>query len=152
MNSNVKIRDVIISTIAHATESYEKVEKALINIIDPDLKNIYQSRIFYEDTTGYYKDPIRIYRLKISGDDSERVVKWIMSRLSKSEFETILLSLEDRYDKRSRRMFIRLSKQDAFLGEISLGFDDDIIHVSIGVSNVRSVKDLEDYLRNMVSK
>ena len=75
-----------------------------------------------------------------------------MSKLSKSEFETILLSLEDRYDKRSRRMFIRLSKQDAFLGEISLGFDDDIIHVSIGVSNVRSVKDLEDYLRNMVSK
>ncbi|MGC9009584.1 MAG: RNA-binding domain-containing protein [Sulfolobales archaeon] len=152
MNSNVKIRDVIISTIAHATESYEKVEKALINIIDPDLRNIYQNKLFYEDTTGYYKDPIRIYRLKISGEDSERVVKWIMSKLSKSEFETILLSLEDRYDKRSRRMFIRLSKQDAFLGEISLGFDDDIIHVSIGVSNVRSVRDLENYLRSMVSK
>jgi RNA binding exosome subunit len=148
----VKIRDVIISTIAHATESYEKVEKALLNIIDPDLRNIYQNKLFYEDTTGYYKDPIRIYRLKISGEDSERVVKWIMNKLSKSEFETILLSLEDRYDKRSRRMFIRLSKQDAFLGEISLGFDDDIIHVSIGVSNIRSVKDLENYLRSMVSK
>jgi len=152
VSNNVKIRDVIISTIAHATESYEKVEEALINIVAPDLRDTYRGRLHYENATGYYKDPIRVYRLKISGEDSVQVIKWIMNKLSKSEFETILLSLEDRYDKKSKRMFIRLAKQDAFLGEISLGFDDDIIHVSIGVSNVKTIKDLENYLRDMVNK
>ncbi len=152
MSSVIRIRDVVISTIAHATESFEKVEEAIMNIITPDLRDLYRSKITYEDTIGYYKDPIRVYRLKISQRDSDQVIKWILGKLSRSEFEILLLSLEDRYDKKSRRIFIRLSKQDAFLGEVSLGFDDDIIHISIGVSNVKSIKDLENYLRSMVSK
>lgn len=151
-SKEVEVRDLEISTIAHATEDYSKVERAVLNILPPDLRDLYANRIEYQDTLGHYKNPIRLYRLEISGKDSLEILKWILGRLSRSEFETLLLSLEDRFDKRDRRFFIRLSKQDAYLGEIALGFDDDIIRVSIGISRVKSLRDLENFLRELVSK
>ena len=148
----IKAINIEISSIAHATEDPEKVLIAILNILPEDLRGFIRERIEYTDTYGHYKDPIRIYRIKIENNDAEKILSYILNRLSSSEKEILLLSLEDRYDPSTRKLFIRLSKQDAYKGEVSIGFDDDIIRIAVGISGAKNIKDLENYLRSLIKK
>lgn len=147
-----RVGGIEISCIAHATEDYDKVLEALLNTVPPHLRDLVRERVLYEDLLGHYKDPIRVYRVRVSGGEALEVLKWILGRMSRSDYELLLLSLEDRFDASSKRVYIRISKQDAYRGEISLGFDDDVIRVVVTVSGIGDVRGLEEFLREVLSR
>ncbi|MEM4033004.1 MAG: RNA-binding domain-containing protein, partial [Zestosphaera sp.] len=55
-------------------------------------------------------------------------------------------TLHRRVGSKNSIIYLRLSKQDAFSGNIMLMDGDDVIRVSATVVGVRSLKDLHDYV------
>ncbi|MEZ0290558.1 MAG: RNA-binding domain-containing protein [Sulfolobales archaeon] len=146
---NLEIIGVEISCIAHATEDYDKVLQAILNTSSPGLRDLLRKNISYEDTLGHYKDPIRIYRAKLEREYAYEYLSHILTRLSRSEFEIVLLSLEERYDPRENKVYLRISKQDAYRNSISLAFDDDMIRVVTTLRGPRSVPLVERFIRSL---
>ncbi|MEM0043364.1 MAG: RNA-binding domain-containing protein [Sulfolobales archaeon] len=140
---------VEISCIAHATEDYNKVVQAILNTAPEGIRDLLKNKLSYEDTQGYYKDPIRIYRARLEKKEAQEYIAHIIRRLSKAEFEVLILALEERYDPRDGRLYIRISKQDAFRNIISLAFDDDVIRLVATLAGTRDVKKVEEFLRSL---
>ncbi len=137
-----------ISTIAHATEDLSKVLVAMKNTIPKDLWGEFEKIVGIDTLEGHYGNPVTRIVARFRGRGAEHVARHIFSRFEKADFETLVYTLDRRFDGRGR-IFIRISKQDAFLGRIRLMDGDDIIRVMLTIPGARSVADVERVLRSL---
>lgn len=143
----VEISRAIIYTHSHATEDLDKVKQAIYNILPPNLKN----RITIEQETieGYYKNII--YRLKVilERDDAIEFVRNLLNLMSKTDKDTLINTIEIRYNRKSNEIYIRLNKQDAYLGMITLYDGDDAIKIVITFTHKRSLEDIRKLMESL---
>uniref|UniRef100_A0A7C5UVZ9 Exosome protein n=1 Tax=Ignisphaera aggregans TaxID=334771 RepID=A0A7C5UVZ9_9CREN len=148
MNRKIELSEVILSTHCHATEDLEKVKKALMNSIPLELRSI--ADVHSETLHGYHGNPIVKLEVRFKGDDAFNVVKYIISMLSDVDKRYLLNSLDMRYNRKDNKLFLRLDKQEAYLGNISLYEGDDSIKVSISFSMIRSIDAVKEFLERML--
>jgi RNA binding exosome subunit len=138
------IKKLELRVYVHATESREKVLSAIKNIIPVEYME--KAKIVEEEYEGHYGNPIHVITVTIEGvPDSEKLLRHIVDKLSKADRTVVASSLEERVD-RNGTLYLRLSKQDAFLGNLIIYDSDDVVRIAVGYSGKRR-KAIEDYRR-----
>jgi len=123
-----RVSSVTLETFCHATEDVEKVERAILNLLPSDLRS---SAEFEEcRLEGHYGNPITILRAVLRGEEAERAVEELFSRMDEFDKKIVLESLERRLDS-SSNLYLRFDKQRALLGSPRLLQGDDVIKVIV---------------------
>jgi len=112
------IASLAFRTFVHATEDEDKVEQALRFVSGAE-------EITKKASEGYHGNPITVLEARIS---RSREIKAFLSSLSMDEVRHIREGLDSRMDEESM-FFLRLDKQAAYQGNITLANHDDIISV-----------------------
>ena len=140
------VRSVKLRVSVHATESEERVVKALLEALPEDLRG--SVRIEREEYSGHYGNPIIILSVNVEDPkDADRVLSYLLSRLGETDRRLLAASLEDRVDKEGS-LYFRLSKQDAYQGRLTVYEADDVIRVRVGYQGRRK-RALEEYRRRI---
>jgi len=134
------VKSLEIVAHCHATEEPERVRQALLNVLPPPIRDAV--KIEEEHLEGYYHNPILRMRIAIGEDLALSVLKYIVCQLSDSDRRYLELTLEQRYDRKSNRLFVRLDKQEAYLGSLTLNDGSDTIRVAISFSIARSLEEV----------
>jgi RNA binding exosome subunit len=143
-----KIERLEISAIAHATEDLDRVIAALKNAIPRDLWNELERSMKILSLEGYYGNPVTRIVAVLKGKEAENAVKHILLSIDRSDFETLVFTLDRRFDGKGR-VFIRLSKQDAYLGKLRIAEGDDVLKIVITLPGARRIEDVEKALRSL---
>ncbi len=125
----------------HATESKEKVLQALLNLFPEDVRE--ELVIEEEMYEGHYGNPIVVLTARLEGENARKALESILSRMRAADIRYLEGSLDERVDK-SGAMYFRVSKQDAYLGEVSIYEADDVIRISVHYHGGRR-KALKEY-------
>jgi hypothetical protein len=128
-----------MEVFSHATEEPTKVLKALFSLIPQN----YRSRLEVKEEAvrGYFKNPIIIYRAKLT---KRQEVDETLSYIAKDVVEEDKVHLGKEIDRRvddSGKLFLRLDKQAAYAGTISVKQDDDAIKLVIRFSGYPARKE-----------
>ena len=130
-------KSVAISTIAHATESEERLKDAL-NLFIPE-----EIEIESEEAEGHYGDSKVIFKVDIENRPDIRYF-WdrILEMLNDEERDWLKRNAVDRIAD-DCRLYLRFDKQ-FLISEESLRFSDsgDVIHVRINVAAYPAKKDI----------
>ncbi len=125
-----RVRNLELAVHAHATEDEGKVLEALLRLVPEDVRA--RARVEKSSLEGHHGNPIVRLRLILEGEDAEKTVRHIAGLLDETDKMILDTSFEQRYDERSGRLFLRFSKQDAYLGRLRLMDGDDVVRVVIG--------------------
>ncbi|MEM1655339.1 MAG: RNA-binding domain-containing protein [Nitrososphaerota archaeon] len=145
-----RIEKLIIQVLCHATEDREKVLRAVGNVLSGAADKISVSS---ETLKGYYGDPVTIMRIYLLDENAcEEVFLRILSSLSGLEREE-LWSERAKKGKHGGKLYIRLDKQEAFLGRIRQS-DKDPIRIVVEVRGSMDAlrKRLEERLREIEAR
>lgn len=128
-------------TYCHATESLEKVKKALFFIIGDDVE------VEEEEAEGYFGNPILILTGKISRN---REMDSFFDRLPESDIETLVDEIPRRVDDRCN-FYIRFDKEKAYEEEVEFCQGSNTIRTrarveSYPASRENAMEKLERYL------
>ena len=111
------VREVEISTFSHATEDEERVENAITNLLPEENRDLWLTR---KTLKGYHGDPITIVTGKIrTKKGATGVLRRVVQELSSLDQQRLLDELEERLDD-GGNLYIRLDKQNAYLGKVRL--------------------------------
>jgi len=140
MDREVKLVSVEYAVFVHATEDFDKVIKAVENLMPPKLRD--RKRVEVEETYGHYENPIRIARTSFRNPEyAAQALTWIWSRLSDEDKARLTRDLDLHLDNKSK-FYMRFDKQEAFLGYVKLSSGDDVIKVVFSFKGSReAVKD-----------
>lgn len=144
----VGISRIVISTHSHDTEDIDKVEQALFNIFPPSLRS--RISIVRETIHGFYGNIINRLKIMLEGSEAIEFLKHLFNVLSNTDKNIIINTIESRYSRKSNELFIRLNKQEAYLGIVTLYEGDDAIKISISFSIQRSVEAVRELLNSLV--
>ncbi len=143
----MKLR-IDLHTTCHATESEEKVTRAVLNLIPPSIRS--KVKVKKLQAKGYYGNPITRITVSIRGEQALETLRYILSSMDSSDRRLLLLSLPSRTDKYGN-VYIRLSKQDAVLGKPTVFDGDDIIKVVLH-TGFHSISDVKKFLETMLGE
>lgn len=147
----VRVVEVELSTNCHATEEPEKVATALRNLLPPQLRS--GASIEEQVLTGYYGNPIRRMRIRVRGRDAEEVLRHILRSMDDTDREVLFSTLESRFDPRGSRLYLRVGKQDAYLGRIRLYDGSDAVRVVASFAHARNrVDDVRSFLKSLLGE
>ncbi|MHC1586383.1 MAG: RNA-binding domain-containing protein [Candidatus Hecatellaceae archaeon] len=120
-----------IRALAHATENPEKVCKALEAIAPQEvLGEMEASR---QSLEGHYGNPIILITLRTRKRAlAGKILVNLFQRLSKPDRSLLLASLDGRIDE-GGNLYLRLDKQEAYLGRVKLG-EADPLRVKVKLS------------------
>ncbi|HUS78833.1 MAG TPA: RNA-binding domain-containing protein [Patescibacteria group bacterium] len=118
---SVGVTWVQLSVLAHATDDLDKVEGAMLNVVDE-----VEVRLRRRDLKGYYKDPITLVSAEIKRKKAARgVFEHVIRSLSSLDVNTLLDEIDERTDE-SGNLYLRLDKQKALRGVLTLNRSDPI--------------------------
>jgi len=125
------VRTISFSVIQHYTESREKVLKAILTLIPDRLTERYSKNVSISSYKGFHGNIItRIELIVDKRRDSTDVFTHIVCSLSPGERVLLVNSISERRDS-SGNLYIRFSKQDAYMGYIRLAEGDETIRVVV---------------------
>lgn len=117
------IHNVTLRAIAQATESEERVKKALsLFLFDNEIETI--------KTEGHYGNPITILQAQIKGRDCRKFIDFLKSKLSESDLERLKNQLTERVDD-DCVIHLRFDKQAAYNGTVLLATTTDTIAAQV---------------------
>ena len=112
-SGDFSITDVEMSVFVNATEDEEKVERALRNIIPPEITGVKVER---QTLKGHYKDPITLITARVRKKrTAKEVFRSTMKGLSSLDQNRLMEEVEDRSDE-AGSLYLRLNKQGALRG------------------------------------
>jgi len=136
------------TVFVHATEDFDKVIKAVENLMPPKLRE--RKKVEFEETHGHYENPIRIARVSFRNPEyASQAFAWIWARLSDEDRARLMKDLDLHLDDKSK-LYVRLDKQEAFLGHVRLSSSDDVIKVVFNFKGPREAA--RDFLLSHNSK
>ena len=111
------VREVEVSAFTHATEDEDKVEEAMKNLLPEENRDLWLTR---KTLKGYHGDPITIVTGKIrTKKGATGVLRRVVQELSSLDQQRMLNETEERLDE-GGNLYIRLDKQNAYRGKVSL--------------------------------
>ena len=129
-----------ISVFAHATEDLPKVRSAILKILPDQLAH--KAEFMQTNMRGHYGNHIAELRVSITDRrDAHEALQGILLRLSPLDEDLLNRELADYLDAR-KRLYLRLDKQRAFLGEAALASSDAINLVFRLRSSPKCLKEL----------
>ncbi len=148
--ASARISRLTLSVFYHSTEDPDRVMKALLNLVPQSLRNSVQ--VVKSVVQGHYGDTIGILMMSAKGRRAGEILKHIICSLDDIDRKILLATVANRAGAKPSHLHIRVSKQEAYIGHVELMDGDDVIKVSATVMGVKSVKDLEDFLRTLVGE
>ena len=110
----IDVLSVEVSTLAHATEDEDKVERAVLSLLPEGLG---EGRLKRQRLSGYHKDPLTLITTKIKKrKGATQALRHTIDLLSPLDRERLLEEIEERVDQ-AGNLYIRLDKQKALKGE-----------------------------------
>ncbi len=144
MGRDFNVRLLRISVFKHATEDLSKVRQALLNILPQTLRG---SKILAEEVVkGHHGNEIRIFRLELHGDEALKTLIHIICSLDESDRRLLKLSVGDRVGDVKSHLYLRLGKQEAYVGRLTIRDGSDVVRVSATVEGCRSLEDINAFL------
>ena len=140
-----RILRIELATHAHATEDLNKVRKALLYLIPEGLHE--KTNIREVTMQGHYSNPITRLVVEFEGVEAERVVEHIAGLLDDYEKSILRSTLDQRYERKSGGLYIRFSKQDAYLGRLRVYEGDDVIRMVVVFRGSPSLKEVDKLLQ-----
>jgi hypothetical protein len=134
------------SCFVHATEDESKVTNAVLNLFPEELREDVTKNIYKMVTHGYHGNPIVILHVLLSSEkDSENTFSHIVSSLSEDDFQSLVSTIPERFDH--GKLYIRVDKQKAYGGNVSLSESDDVIRIVVSLKpHLRSPQSIENFL------
>ncbi len=118
---------------SRVTEISERVQKALLNLYP---ENVHKHVVIRENVTeGHYGTPIRILTAVATKEYAEQSVRFLFSSLSEKDAKLLLRTFDRRIDE-DCTFFLRIDKQAAYLGHISLARVPDVISCEISIRKI----------------
>jgi len=128
-----------MEVFSHATEEPAKVLKALFSLIPQNYRSGLDVK--EEAVRGYFKNPIIIYRAKLARrQEADEALSNIAKDVAESDRVRLGKEIDLRVDD-SGKLFLRLDKQAAFAGTISVKQDDDTIKLIVRFSGYPARKE-----------
>jgi RNA binding exosome subunit len=124
-----RVLRVELAAHAHATEDVGKVREAIMRLIPEEIRG--RARVEEARVEGHYSNPITRIVVRLEGRDAEEFLRGLASRLGEQDRRILRFLLESRYDEKAGRFYLRLGKQDAYLGEVRFVDGDDVVHLVI---------------------
>lgn len=141
----VEVSSIKITAFCHATEDCVRVENSMKNLLPEDVRS--KLTPTSREEKGYYGNPIVILTLEVNDPLLvSSIVKYVASRLEDSEKRILRITSRLRYDPREKKFTIRFSKQSLFRNVLQLADTQDIVKFTIYLKNVKTHKDLEEFL------
>ena len=109
--------------LCHATENVDSVKLAVQNTVG-------ETDFEVTRTSGHHGNEIMVIEAHVRGG---KCGIELLDKLSSSDKEKVLGTLERRVDE-SCNLFLRLDKQKAFLGELTLAQNDDAVAIRMKVA------------------
>jgi len=147
LSRRIRVESLELVTHCHATEDPEKVKQALLNLLPPDLRN--RVAVHEQRLSGYFHNPIVRMQIVLHRDEALESFRYVLCRLPEYDRRYLLLSLEQRYDRRANKLFLRVDKQEAYMGRIALNEGSDTIRLSVSFSLVRSIDEVRSLLESL---
>lgn len=144
----LRVTHLSIHVFYHSTEDPNKVRKAVLNVLPSDLRN----EADFEEvvTEGHFGNKIGILTLRLSRNEAEKALRYILCSLDKVDRQILMATLSTRIGTRPSHIHLRVSKQDAYLGKVVLMDGDDIIKVSATINGARRIEDLREFLNDLM--
>jgi RNA binding exosome subunit len=140
------VREVEISTFSHATEDEDRVEDAITNLLPEENRDLWITR---KTLKGYHGDPITIVTGKIrTKKGATGVLRRVVQELSSLDQQRLLDELEERLDD-GGNLYIRLDKQNAYLGKVRL-LETDPVKMKFRL-RLPHGKDRLEYVREVIN-
>ncbi len=114
------IHYILFRTQAHATEEPSRVRQALENVL-PD-----GTAIDSMDSEGYFGNPITIFTAQLDKKAAVLYMRALRERLPEEDLKALISELPERVDE-DCTFYLRLSKQDAYLGDVRITYAEDSI-------------------------
>ena len=114
------IHYILFRTQAHATEEPSRVMQALGAVLPQD------TPIDSIQTEGYFGNPIIIFTAKLEKKAAAQYMDFLKDRLPEADLKELIKELPERVDE-DCTFYLRLSKQDAFLGDVRITYAEDAI-------------------------
>ncbi len=149
-NRRIRVSRVELSTFYHSTEDPNKVRKALLNLIPERLRS--EAVIKEVITHGHYGNIIGVLRVELSGGDASETLKHIICSLSSIDRKILIATLSNRVGHRPSHLYIRVSKQDAFMGRVELMDGDDVVRIVVTVNGILKIGDLKEFLSRVMGE
>lgn len=140
------VREVEVSAFSHATEDEDKVEKAMKNLLPEENRDLWLTR---KTLKGYHGDPITIVTGKVrTNKGATGVLQRVVQELSSLDQQRLLDELDERLDD-GGNLYIRLDKQNAYLGKVRL-LETDPVKMKFRL-RLPHGKDRAEYVREIVN-
>lgn len=142
----MRIRELRLRVICHATEDEEKVRHAVGNVLSPGLADSFN--ISRQSLSGHYGDPLILYRFESkSGTQATKAVQAVLGAMTPQDKAAALESWKSGIGSkvwRKDRIYLRFDKQMAY-GRILKDGEFDSIRIEVRLSGVNK-GDIEDLL------
>ncbi len=130
--------------LCHATEDFGKVQEAMRNAFG-------DCGLQVRETEGHHGNPIIIIECTVQ--DAGGILGFF-SKLSDADLHQLLETLEERVDEDSH-LFLKVDKQSAFKGRITLSSGEDVLSVRAKVRSFPARRELaveaaKEYLRGVL--
>lgn len=103
---------------SHATENEDRVKQAVTNVSGSE-------ELTCNKSYGYHGNPIVVIETKVT---HAKDIKHVLSLLSEEDIKQLMDTIELRVDDESF-FYMRLDKQEAYLGNLVLSSGEDVISV-----------------------
>jgi RNA binding exosome subunit len=114
------IHYIFFRTQSHVTEDVARVREALANVLPPG------TPIEEEQTIGYFDNPIIILRSRLEKKAADRYFDFLKVKLPEADLRELVKELPERVSDNCD-FFLKLSKQDAYLGDVRITYAEDVI-------------------------
>ena len=142
----MRIRELRLRVICHATEDEEKVRHAVGNVLSPGLADSFN--ISRQPLSGHYGDPLILYRFESKSEtQAAKAVQAILGAMTPQDKAAALGSWKSGIGSkvwRKDRVYLRFDKQMAY-GGILKDAEFDSIRIEVRLSGVNK-GDIEDLL------
>ncbi|HDD67081.1 MAG TPA: hypothetical protein ENG31_00475 [Candidatus Thorarchaeota archaeon] len=125
------IERVAARAYSRATEIVDRVRAAILNLFPEDLRQHVRTNTVR--TEGYGQIPIVIVNAVISGKRvARKTFHHLIGQMSQADRDWLSVSLDRRLDERCV-LFLRVDKQEAYIGSIRLARGPDVISVRVHI-------------------
>jgi len=137
------IHYILFRTQSHVTEDVARVKQALANVLPPE------TPVEEEETKGYFDNPIIILRARLEKKAARQYFDDLISKLPESDRKELIEEVPERVSE-DCDFFFKLSKQDAYLGDIRTSYAEDSIAIRARLESYPAKKEvclpkLEEY-------
>lgn len=134
MQKESEIRAIEISLTKHMTENEEKVLRAALSVLPPEVRN----KVTWKKNVvqGHYGNQIILYKATFEGEEASKIAWFIFESLDKTSLRYLISTLESRLDPQGN-LYIRLHKQFLLEEKIVAWDGDDVVKLIIKTGKKR---------------